>query len=193
MTDTTAILAYLAILGVCIAGSVTDLRTARIPNKLTGGAMLAGLVFWLIAGLVSGRGLAGDSEGIAGTLVASLLGLLCGLIPFAVLVSMGGLGGGDMKLMGAVGAWTANWQVVLGTTLYALLVAAGIAIVLVIKHGRVRLTLMRLTGIAATRGQAIAPDDDATALKVPFAVAVAVGVGVAGAELMLGLWDPLLL
>lgn len=192
MPELTHILAYLAILGVAIAASVTDLKTQRIPNKLTGLAMLSGLGYWLIVGLIEGRGLFGVEGSVYGTLAASFMGLLCGLIPFGIMVTMGGLGGGDMKLMGAIGAWSASWQVVLGTTVYALLAAAMIAIGLIIAHGRIKLTLTRLAGIAATKGQAIAPDDDETAPKVPFAVAAALGVAIAGAEHMLALWPPLL-
>ena len=181
-------LAYIVILGLCIAASVTDLRTGRIPNKLTASAMLAGLVFWLIAGLVTERGLVGADGAIAGTITASFLGLLCGLIPFAILVMLGGLGGGDMKLMGAIGAWSASWRIVLDTTVYALLAGALIAIVLMIKHKRVRLTLARLVGIAVSKGKVISPDDDESAPKVPFAVAAMFGIALAGAEHMLDFW-----
>ena len=188
----TLILAYIAIVAVCIAASVTDLRTGRIPNKLTASAMLAGLVFWLVAGLVAGRGLVGNEGQISGTLTASFLGLLSGLIPFAILVMLGGLGGGDMKLMGAIGAWGASWRIVLDTTIYALVAGAVIAIVLMVRTGRVRLTLARLIGIAASGGKAVTPDDDASAPKVPFAVAALAGIAIAGAEHMLRLWPPLL-
>lgn len=186
------ITAYLAILGVGIAASITDLRTHRIPNKLTGPAMLAALGFWLIAGLIAGKGLMGGGAGTHGTLAGAMIGLVCGLVPYGVLVSMGGLGGGDMKLMAAIGAWGASWQIVLATTFYALLIGALMAVVLMIKHKRVMLTLTRLVGIAVTRGKALKPDDDATAPKVPFAIALACGAAVAGAEHMLGLWKPLL-
>lgn len=192
-------LAYIAIVGVCIAASVMDLRTGRIPNKLTVCAMLAGLVFWLIVGLLTDRGLVGRDGAISGTLTASFLGLLCGLIPFAILVMLGGLGGGDMKLMGAIGAWGAHtasgdpsWRIVLDTTIYALLAGAFIAIVLMIRTGRVRITLSRLLGIAMTKGKVITPDADESVPKVPFAVAALVGIAIAGAEHMLGLWPPLL-
>lgn len=180
-------LAYIAIVGICIAATVTDLRTERIPNKLTASAMLAGLVFWLVAGLLTGRGLVG-MEGASGTVTGAFLGLLTGLIPFAILVMLGGLGGGDMKLMGAIGAWGAHWRIVLDTTFYAVFAGALIAIVLMIKHKRVKLTLARLFGIALSRGKMIAPDDDVTAPKVPFAAAALVGIALAGAEHMLPFW-----
>ena len=182
------ILAYIAIVGVCIAASVTDLRTGRIPNKLTGSAMLAGLVFWLIAGLLAGGGLVRVEGAINGTLAASFLGLLCGLIPFAILAMLGGLGGGDMKLMGAIGAWSASWRIVLDTTFYALVAGALIAIVLMVRTGRVRLTLARLIGIAASGGKVVSPDEDASVPKVPFAVAALLGIAIAGAEHMLWFW-----
>lgn len=178
-------------LGVCTAASVTDVRTHRIPNKLTASAMIGALVFWLVFGLVEGRGLAGHGQGVQGTVTASFLGLLCGLIPYAILVTIGGLGGGDMKLMAAIGAWGASWQVVLGTTIYALLFAALIGVFLMFKHKRVMLTLTRLLGIALTKGKAVKPDDDATTPMVPFAIAAGAGAALAGAEHMLGWWDPL--
>jgi hypothetical protein len=81
---------------------------------------------------------------------------------------------------------------VLDTTIYALLAGVVIAIVLMVRHGRVRLTLARLIGIAASGGKAVSPDDDATAPKVPFALAALVGIALAGAEHMLRLWPPLL-
>lgn len=186
------LLAYLCMLGVCVAASITDVRTHRIPNKLTVWAAAGALVFWLIVGLVEGRGIAGAGQGMHGTFLASLLGLLCGLIPFGILVTIGGLGGGDMKLMAAIGAWGAGWQVVLGTTIYALIAGALIGVFLMIRHGRVMLTLTRLLGIAATRGGAIKPDDDGAAPKVPFALAALAGAAIAGAEHMLGWWEPLL-
>lgn len=192
MSQATLISAYLVILGVGAAASVTDIRTHRIPNKLTGFAMLGGMAFWLVAGLIEGRGVIGTEQSIDGTLLASFLGLLCGLVPFGILATLGGLGGGDMKLMGAIGAWSAKWEVVLGTAIYAMLAGALMALVLMAYHKRIGLTLTRLFGIALTRGQAIQADDDATAPKVPFAIALAVGAAVAGAEHMLKLWPPLL-
>ena len=186
------ILAYFVMLGVCLAASVTDVRTHRIPNTLTGLAMLAALVFWLVAGLLAGRGVMGVEGSAYGTLMGSVFGLLCGLIPFGILVTIGGLGGGDMKLMAAIGAWATSWQVVLATTFYALAIGFLIAIFLMFRHKRVLLTLTRVVGIAITRGKVIAADDDTTAPKVPYAVAALAGSGIAGAEHMLGLWPPLL-
>ncbi|MEM1353598.1 MAG: A24 family peptidase [Planctomycetota bacterium] len=181
-------IAFVGLLGVVVAASVTDIRTEKIPNRLTYPAALGALSYWLLAGLLAGRGIGGQD----GTLAASFIALLAGLIPFFILITIGGLGGGDMKLMAAIGAIAGRWEVVLATTVYALLIGALIAIVLMVKHKRVKLTLYRIVGIASTRGKAIKPDDLPGGPKVPFALAAAAGAAIGGAEHMLELWTPLL-
>jgi prepilin peptidase CpaA len=69
-----------------------DLKTRRIPQVLTLGGALAGFVFHCVAG--------GPSAGI-GSAVGWLVGIAIFFIPFA----LGGLGAGDVKLLGAIGAW----------------------------------------------------------------------------------------
>ncbi|MFI4859448.1 MAG: prepilin peptidase [Phycisphaerales bacterium JB063] len=182
------ILAYVALLGVGAAASVTDVRTKLIPNKLTFPAMLAGLAFWAIAGLVMGKGLLGSPLTEPGTLSGAWIAMFLGLVPFILLVFIGGLGMGDAKLMGAVGAISCQWQVVVGTTIYALVVALVMGLCTMVLAGRVRLTMYRLLGIALSAGKVIKPDDSESAPTVPFAVAIAVGAALAGAELMVGLW-----
>ena len=183
-----SILAYLVLLAICLTASVTDVRTHLIPNKLTFPAMLAGLVLWAAAGLVMGKGLLGESGAVQGTLAGSVFALLAGLVPFVLLVFVGGLGMGDAKLMGAVGAISGQWQVVLGTAIYALIVATVMGLIVMVRAGRVRLTACRLLGIALTGGKALKPDDTPDSPVVPFAVAIAVGAMLAGAEWMIQLW-----
>jgi prepilin peptidase CpaA len=102
-------LATCAILLVFLALScAADVRTRRIPNALSGFAMLAGLSVNLFYFGVPG--LLAAATGIAVTIAALLA-------PFA----LGGIGGGDVKMMGAVGA-------LLGPRLG--LVALGIGLVL---------------------------------------------------------------
>src|SRR5919198_3378786 len=69
-----------------------DVRTRRIPNLLTGPAVLLGLVAHLAMG-----GTAGLSSSALGMAAAGGL-LLPGWL-------MGWMGAGDVKLMAAVGAW----------------------------------------------------------------------------------------
>lgn len=76
---------------VLIVASVNDLRFQKIPNLLTYPAMAVALVYhFMINGL---DGLLFSAGGLA-------LGIAILIIPYL----MGGMGAGDAKLMGAVGA-----------------------------------------------------------------------------------------
>ncbi len=71
--------------------AIIDLRTRRIPNLLTYGALVFGLAlhFWL-----------DRLTGLGGSVVAALV---VG-VPFLPLVLRGGMGGGDLKLALSLGA-----------------------------------------------------------------------------------------
>jgi prepilin peptidase CpaA len=77
--------------GFVVACWVADVRERRIPNQLTGPALLVGVIVNLAL-----FGVTGLFRSLAGVAVA--LAVL--LPPFA----LGGIGGGDVKMMGAVGA-----------------------------------------------------------------------------------------
>lgn len=176
-------IAYSVMVGVALAAAVIDVRTGLVPNRLTYPAILLGLMFWPVAAFV-----VGEADEAWALTQAAWVGMLCGLVPFALLVMTAGLGGGDMKLMAAVGAWSASWEVVLSTTVYALMVAVVMAVVVMVRNGVVKRTLGRILGaalLASARVKPVLPKDSPT---VAFAAAVAVGVALAGAEQMLG-WD----
>jgi prepilin peptidase CpaA len=80
----------LVVIGV--AAVVWDIRTRRLPNVLTFGAAAVGVAF---AAFESGGGGA----------TWSLVGWLTGIGLFLPMFVLGGLGGGDVKLLGAYGAW----------------------------------------------------------------------------------------
>jgi prepilin peptidase CpaA len=84
--------AYAVALAVSAIACVTDLRSRRIPNVLTFGAAIAGLVF---------HGAGGGWTGFLSASSGWLLGLALFFLPFA----LGGMGGGDLKLLAALGAW----------------------------------------------------------------------------------------
>ncbi len=177
--------AYLVMLAVCGIAAVTDIRTGRVPNRLTYPAVLLGLIAWPIVGLIGG-GWAGAGQAAANVWI----GMLSGLLPFAALILIGGLGGGDMKLMAAVGSLSAMWQVVLATTVYALILAVILAFVIMIKRGVVKQTLGNVLGAAMLAGARVRPELPRTSPTVPFAAAIALGAAMAGAEQMLGLQTP---
>jgi prepilin peptidase CpaA len=170
--------------------AVTDVRQGKVYNWLTYPAILAGLVFWLGYGLlVAGEGPSGAGQNK--DIVAALVGFGAAIVPMLVIRLAGGLGGGDVKLMGAVGAISASWRCVLSTGVYALLVGLVIGLAMMVVSGRTKQTLARLLGIALTAGAGSKPTvSDEQSPQVPFALAIAVGGIVAAAEQLLGWQSP---
>lgn len=84
---------------IAVIAAVWDLKTRRIPNVLTFGAALAAIVvhLWL-------QGPAGAGWAVAGWLV--------GVAFFLPFFALGGMGAGDVKLLGALGAWLGPGPVV---------------------------------------------------------------------------------
>ena len=113
----------LLIAAVAVAGvaALYDWRTGEIPNWLT----LGGIVFGIVGNAILGFRAGGPAEGGYAALY-SLLGMAaCGVIPLA-LYRVGGIGGGDVKLLLAIGAilrtslgLEAELYAFVATTLYA--------------------------------------------------------------------------
>ena len=126
-------ISQVAVLLVGLAACVTDFRSRRIPNVLTFGASVAAFVFWAISG-----GLAGLGFSLAGWLVGCLL--------FLPVFLLRGMGGGDVKLLAALGAWsgagTAVWIALYGA------VAGGVfAIVVTLASGYLSTMLRNVWGL----------------------------------------------
>ena len=81
---------WIAFAAVAVA-SVIDWRSRRIPNLLT---------FPLAAVALLGNAVAGGGTGF----VSSLIGLAVGLVFFLLLMALGAMGPGDVKLMAGLGA-----------------------------------------------------------------------------------------
>ena len=110
--------ALLVVLVAALAAAVTDVWKFKVSNFLTLPLLLSGLAYhWL-------------SQGWPG-LGMSVLGALFG---FAVLLPMfllGGMGGGDVKLLAAAGAWV-GWPLALVVFLAAALAQGIYAVVLIV-------------------------------------------------------------
>ena len=163
---------------VLMVAGVLDLRTGKVHNWLTYPAIAAGFL------LHAGFGLAyGGLPGLADGVIASGAGFLLGFVPFLVLFALIGTGGGDVKLMGAVGAIAANAWVVIATAAYGLLLCWLAAVVVMISTGRVRTTIARILAAAVTTAAREKPEiQDADSPRIAIAAGLAVGGIVAGLE-----------
>ncbi len=104
--DVFQLVLLVVVVGVTCVAAALDWRAKKIPNQLTVPVLAAGLLFHLIRGGV-GTGIAGAGQG----LLFSLGGFAAGFGMLFVLWLIGGGGGGDVKLMGALGAWLGAKQI----------------------------------------------------------------------------------
>lgn len=171
---------------VLVISAAADVRAGKVPNAITVPAMAAGLVLGAVRGGIDSGGAAGASAGLAW----AMIGLLAALIPFSLIFFAGGLGGGDVKLMAAVGAITARWECVLATSVYAFVLAALMSLVVIFRRGLLRQTAHRLLGVMIGVGAGLKSEPPADSPRIPMAVAIAVGGLLAGLEVLIGLKTP---
>ena len=160
---------YFALGAVLVAslGAANDLHSARIPNWLTYSGLAAALA--LRFGFA---GWAGLKSGCQGMLVAGVL--------FFILFAMGAMGGGDTKLMTAIGAWSGQERV-LAVVIAAALAGGVLAIISMILRpglGQLFRNLAELIRFRLTSGLRPHPDLNVSqpgTHRVPFGVAIAMG------------------
>jgi len=129
--------------------AVEDLRSRRVGNLLNATLALGGMTMWTL--FAGGRGLLLSAGGL-------LACLAIGILPFA----RGWLGGGDVKLLAAVGAWVG---LALVPMLLLLTAVAG---------GAVSLGTLAYAGRSSLR-QLGEPTTRPRAAQVPYALAIAAG------------------
>ena len=164
-------MAEAAALAVGAAACVTDARSARIPNRLTCGAIALGLLF---------HGVAPTGAGVG----AACLGLAAGLLVFVPFFALGALGGGDVKLMAALGTWV-GWRAAIDIALYGALAGGVMAIVVALDHGYLRRairnlwTLLRYWWLVGIKPLPELTLDAGQGLRLPYALPIMVGLMVA--------------
>ena len=122
--------AHLAAIAIALAASATDLRNRRIPNVLTFGAAAGAFGYHLATAGIGGLGW---------SVVGWLAGALIFILPFA----LRGLGGGDVKLLAALGAWIGTGDVV-WVALYAGVAGGVMAIGVSLANGYLRKALQNV-------------------------------------------------
>jgi prepilin peptidase CpaA len=147
--------------------SIHDVKERRIPNLLTGPAIMIALALHFFAG--------GWKETIAAMLASLLAG---GLLLIFFLA--GGLGAGDVKLMAAVGCFAGLHA--LPTVLFTTAVSGAIfGLTLAIRGGRLReIILNAITIIRHHHEKGLVPHqdlniDNEAALRMPFALPITAG------------------
>jgi Flp pilus assembly protein protease CpaA len=136
------------VIAACAFATVVDVRSRRIPNKLTFPLLLGGAAWSLL------------THGILGGLAEALLGMAIAGLPFVVLWMMGTSGAGDAKMMLAVGAWLGAHDAFIGVLAVAL--AGGVlSIAYAVRHRRLLFAALR--------------DRRKIPVKTPYSIAILVG------------------
>jgi len=175
---------------VLMAAAVSDLARGKVFNWLTYPAIAVGLALGAAAGAAEGSAWDGLSDRVLG------FGFGFGVMFAAYL--LGGMGGGDVKLMGAVGALV-GWNGVaeyaaLHAVFYSFLAAAATGLILIVWRGQVRTVLRKLAlavRILPLRGATLEEAAGPETFRVPFGFAVCLGTFWFLAEAYLGtsVWD----
>ena len=146
----------------------TDLIAHKIYNCVTFPAVAVGLLISVL------------NHGLGG-LASSMLGLGIGFCVFAIVFAFGGVGGGDVKLMAAVGA-IRGYPFILNACFYGILTGGILAIAVMIWKGtfwRGLKNIFRLIFsfvIPKLKIEALKLSDSE---KIPYGVALSVGVFIA--------------
>jgi|SoiMethySBSTD1v2_1073268.scaffolds.fasta_scaffold306405_2 prepilin peptidase CpaA len=170
------VLQWGTVLGVSLVAAFTDLRSRRIPNALTGTALLGGLA---VSAFLAG------TPGILDSLAATLLLAA----PYVLLFVFAHGGAGDAKLMGALGSWLG---VVNGVATLACVCLCGVvlAVAFASSKGRLGAVLANLSGtargllqpvfgIGSFRDAARLLPEAREGLQMPYGIAIFAGTALA--------------
>jgi prepilin peptidase CpaA len=151
------------VIGAGLAAAVIDVNTRRVPNALTGGVALTGLLLAL-----SGYGRVGTGAAVAGCALGLLL-----MLPGHL---FGATGGGDVKLLAALGTLLGPWSTI--TAFVVTAIAGGlIAIAVAMHRQRLGRTLGATVRLAA--GSQTAVEEIEADRTFAYAPAIAIGAALA--------------
>ncbi len=144
-----------------LSAAVTDLKWNKIYNRQTYPAMICGLILGFATAGVYG-------------LVIHFLGLVVGLSLLFVFYLLGGVGAGDVKLLGAIGALKGA-TFVLYTMFYAGLVGGAMALGIIIWQGNVKRTMKNLFYFVRHPFRAQHELDEQNYQYLPYGFAISIG------------------
>jgi Flp pilus assembly protein protease CpaA len=182
---------YAVLLGFLGAAVYTDLSRFVIPKTITLPMLAVGLVFGVVRGawmgsLLSQPGNEGHVVGFFATsagwgaldgLLYALAGLACGFALFFPLWFINVTGGGDVKLVAALGAWLGPsmiFLVIFGSMVLFLVLALFRIVKRVSRRGVQRTVYGFKQGAGATRRPTAARRDQVVAKALPIALATAI-------------------
>jgi prepilin peptidase CpaA len=159
---------YPAAASACaLIAAIFDVKSRRIPNRLTGPALVLALCLHLAL------------DGWHGLFSSLAAGLICGAI-FFLFYMAGGMGAGDVKLIAAAGCF-AGLPATASLLCYTAIVGGFMALGLALMRGRLGETLKNTVSIAQHHlHQGLAPHPDLNVrnqnqLRLPYGVAIAAG------------------
>jgi prepilin peptidase CpaA len=141
---------------IALIACAFDLRTRRIPNVLTLGAALAGFAVHTVF------------AGADGALTAAG-GWLAGTLLFLPFFMVGGMGGGDVKLLAALGAWLGPRET-LWLAVYTGIAGGVLGVIVALGEGYLRTALRNVRGVLtywAVVGIGPVPDLTLESAKTP--------------------------
>jgi len=150
---------------ILLVAAVWDVRFKRIPNWLTFPSMFVALSYYVIAGGVDG-------------LLFSLQGAAAGMAILIIPYFMRGMGAGDVKLVGVVGAFLGVGKVIMAL-LWSALVGGLYAVVLLIYYISLkRASHPSLSAAHLYRGsEEVLPPSGVTVKKPSLCYGVAIAIG----------------
>jgi prepilin peptidase CpaA len=156
------------ILGVLCVAVYTDWREHKIFNWLTIPAILVGLLLSLLLGGWPG-------------LLDSLKGAGLGFAIMFLLFALGGMGGGDVKLMAAIGAWL-GFSTTGSALIYTAIMGGVLAILFALRYGVLKKVLVRVWAALFALflgGKAKDLLTESSAPPFPYGLAIAAGTLIA--------------
>jgi prepilin peptidase CpaA len=153
---------------VMVIAAIIDYKFKKVPNIITFSAIAAGLAMAFM------------ENGFKGISI-STLGLFIGMALLYLPYAAGGMGGGDVKLLGAIGAIKGPWFVFITFLAMALIggLMAVIRMAFVMKKDDMRTLSASIKTVFHTRSLSVLEIPEyARKEKIPYAIAISAGAAV---------------